>query len=211
MTHDRMRQSYHSVLLQWFIADTISTETGTTGSGTVEFFYYELEYFPEFYLFHTWIWQWTMLQIYVTLCGRWFVSVCVCHWVYLELLSHFLPFKIHLTNISPILIKMADFKNLAWATSFATQASRKFIYLPYRASAKKKLIIPSLNNSHAHWSKILQREHEWRNYSNVMTPWITQMFPSLDFTCWALSHNQSCNDQTEIPSFIQTVGNMGQF
>ena len=35
MTHDRMRQSYHSVL-QWFIADTISTETGTTGSGTVE-------------------------------------------------------------------------------------------------------------------------------------------------------------------------------
>ena len=35
MTHDRMRQSDHSVL-QWFIADTISTETGTTGSGTVE-------------------------------------------------------------------------------------------------------------------------------------------------------------------------------
>ena len=35
MTHDRMRQSYHSVL-QWFIADTISNETGTTGSGTVE-------------------------------------------------------------------------------------------------------------------------------------------------------------------------------
>ena len=34
MTHDRMRQSYHTVL-QWFIADTISTETGTTGSGTV--------------------------------------------------------------------------------------------------------------------------------------------------------------------------------
>ena len=32
---------------------------------------------------------------------------------------------------------MADFKNLAWATSFATRASRKFIYLPYRASGKK--------------------------------------------------------------------------
>ena len=63
--------------------------------------------------------------------------VCVCVSVYLELLSHFLPFKIHLTNISPILIKMADFKNLARATSFATQASRKFIYLPYRASEKK--------------------------------------------------------------------------
>ena len=29
--------SYHSVLLQWFIADTISTETGTNGSGTVNF------------------------------------------------------------------------------------------------------------------------------------------------------------------------------
>ena len=32
---------------------------------------------------------------------------------------------------------MADFKNLAWATSFATRASRKLIYLPYRASGKK--------------------------------------------------------------------------
>ena len=52
-------------------------------------------------------------------------------------LSHFLPFKIHLTKISPILIKMVDFKNLAWATSFATRASRKFIYLPYRANGKK--------------------------------------------------------------------------
>jgi len=61
------------------------------------------------------------------------VCVCVC----LELLSHFLAFKIHLTNISPILIKMADFKTLAWATSFATRASRRFIYLPYRASGKK--------------------------------------------------------------------------
>ena len=73
-----------------------------------------------------------MLQIYVTLWGSW--CVCVCVRVYLVLLSHFLPFKIHLTNISPILIKMVDFKNLAWATSFATRASRKFICLPYRAS-----------------------------------------------------------------------------
>ena len=32
---------------------------------------------------------------------------------------------------------MVDFKNLTWATSFATRASRKFIYLPYRASGKK--------------------------------------------------------------------------
>ena len=65
------------------------------------------------------------------------MCVCVCVCVYLELLSHFLPFKIHLTDISPILIKMVDFKNLAWATSFATWASRKFIYLPYRASGEK--------------------------------------------------------------------------
>ena len=42
-----------------------------------------------------------------------------------------------MTNISPILIKIVDFKNLAWATSFATRARRKFIYLPYRASGKK--------------------------------------------------------------------------
>ena len=61
----------------------------------------------------------------------------MCVSVYLELLSHFLPFRIHLTNISPILIKMADFKDLAWATSFVTRASSKFIYLPYRASGKK--------------------------------------------------------------------------
>ena len=54
-----------------------------------------------------------MLQIHVTLWGRWFV--CVCVRVYLELLSHFLPIKINLTNISPILIKIVDFKNLAWA------------------------------------------------------------------------------------------------
>ena len=60
--------------------------------------------------------------------------VCVCVSVYL---SHLLPFKIHLTNISPVLIKMVDFRNPAWATSFATRASRKFIYLPYRASGKK--------------------------------------------------------------------------
>ena len=65
-----------------------------------------------------------------------FVGKMVCVCVSL-LLSHFLPFKIHLTNISPILIKMADFKNLAWATSFATQARRKFIYLSYRASGEK--------------------------------------------------------------------------
>ena len=54
-----------------------------------------------------------------------FVGKMVCVCVYLELLSHFLPFKIYLTNILPILIKMVDFKNLAWATSFATRASRK--------------------------------------------------------------------------------------
>ena len=69
MTRDRMRQSYHSVLLQRFIADTISTETGTTD--TVYFIYYKLEYF---YLFQAWTWRLTMLQMYVTLWGRW----CVC-------------------------------------------------------------------------------------------------------------------------------------
>ena len=82
-----------------------------------------------------------MLQIYVTLWGRWCVCVCVCVCVYLELLSHFLPIKISLTNISPILIKTVDFKNLSWATSFATQASRKFIYLPGQEE-KKVIVIP---------------------------------------------------------------------
>ena len=53
--------------------------------------------------------------------------MCVCVCIYLELLSHFLPIRINLTNISPILIKMVDFKNQVWATSFASRASRKFI------------------------------------------------------------------------------------
>ena len=125
MTHDRMRQSYaqsHSVLQWWFIADTMSTETGTT----VEKKYCKPEYFTEFYLFQAWTWWLTMLQIYVTLWGSWFVCVCVS--VYLVLLSHFLPFKIHLTNISPILIKMVDFKNLAWATSFAKWGKKLLSY-----------------------------------------------------------------------------------
>ena len=63
---------------------------------------YKLEYFTEFYFFQARTWRLTM---------------CVCVRVYLVLLSHSLPFKIHLTNISPILIKMVDFKNLAWATT----------------------------------------------------------------------------------------------
>ena len=156
MTHARMRQSYaqsHSVL-QWFIDDTISTETGTTGSGTVYFFLnYKLEYFTEFHLFQAWTWRLTMLQIYVTMWGRWCECVCahVCVWVYLELLSHFLPIKINLINMSPILIKIVDFKNLSWATSFATQASIKFIYLPYRASGKKSYC-HTLVMTHTHQS-----------------------------------------------------------
>ena len=91
-----MRQSYHSVL-QRFIADTISTETGTTGSGTVEE-KNELEYLTEFYLFQAWTWQLTMLQIYVVLWARWFV------WVSVSLLRSFItlstlqkPFDKHIT------------------------------------------------------------------------------------------------------------------
>ena len=39
---------------------------------------YKLEYFTEFYLFQAWTWRLTMLEIYVTLWGHWFVCVCVC-------------------------------------------------------------------------------------------------------------------------------------
>ena len=54
----------------------VSTEIGTTG--TVDFFNdYKLEYFTEFYLFQAWTWQLAMLQIYVTLWGRWYVCVYV--------------------------------------------------------------------------------------------------------------------------------------
>ena len=69
----------------------------------------------------------------------------MCVPVYLKLGSHFLPIKIHLTSISPILVKMIDFKNLAWATSFATPASRKFIYLPYRVTGEKSYCDNLLN------------------------------------------------------------------
>ena len=74
------------------------------------------------HLFQAWTWQLTMLQIYVTLWGRWCVCVCVCVCVracvhvcvsLLRTFSHFLPIKINLTNILPILIKIVDFKNLA--------------------------------------------------------------------------------------------------
>ena len=116
----------------------MSTEIGTTVERKKD---YKLEYFTEFSLFQAWTWRLTMLQIYVTLWGSWFACMCLCVRlcvsVYLVLLSHFLPFKIHLKNILPILIKMVDFKNPAWATSFATRASRKFIYLPYKACEKK--------------------------------------------------------------------------
>ena len=79
-----------------------------------------------------------MLQIYVTLWGRWFVCLCVS--LLRTSVSHFLPFKIHLTNISPILIKMADFKTLAWATSFANWASRKIHLLALQGKWGKKLL-----------------------------------------------------------------------
>ena len=52
----------------------MSTETGNTAEKK----YYKLEYFTEFYLFQAWPWRLTMLQIYVTLWGTWFVCVCVC-------------------------------------------------------------------------------------------------------------------------------------
>ena len=77
-------------------------------------------------------------MVCVCVCVRACVHVCVS---LLRTFSHFLPIKINLTNISPILIKIVDFKNLSWATSFATRASRKFIYLPYRASEKKVIVI----------------------------------------------------------------------
>ena len=138
MTHDKMRQSYaqsHSVL-QIFVADTISTETGTTGSGTVDFFawvLYRISSLSSMDLaINITFYNVTNLCTFVgkVVC----VCVCVCVWVYLEHLSHFLPIKINLINILPILIKLVYFKNMAWVTSFATQASRKFIYLSYRAS-----------------------------------------------------------------------------
>ena len=155
----------HSVLQWWFIADPIITETGTTGSGTVENKYYELEYFTEFYLFQAWTWKLTMLQIYVTLWGR-CLCVCVCVWVsvYLELLSHFLPFK------------MVDFKNLAWATSFATRASRKFIYLPYRASGKKSYCHTLCTDTH-------MRMHTHTNTDLSVSPSATAMWYGSNKVC----------------------------
>ena len=98
----------------------MSTETGTT----VDFFFYKLEYFTEFYLLQA-------INNVTNLCN--FVGKLVCVCVCISLLSTFItlstlqnPFHKHIA----ILIKMVDFKNLAWATSFATQASRKFIDLP---------------------------------------------------------------------------------
>ena len=64
------------------------------------YIFYKLEYFTEFYLFQAWTWRVTMLQIYVTLWGRWFVRVRVC----VRLLRTFItlstlknPFDKHIT------------------------------------------------------------------------------------------------------------------
>ena len=99
----------------------------------------------------------TNLCNYVGKLVRVCVCVCVTVRVYLVLLSHFLPFKIHLTNISPILIKMVDFKNLAWATSFAIQASGKFIY---RASGEKKVVVIPWTERHISLDHISKRKKE---------------------------------------------------
>ena len=94
-------------------------------------FFYKLEYF---------ILSLSSMDLAINnmcVCVRACVRVCV---LVLVLLSHFLPFKIHLTNISPILIKMVDFKNLA--TSFATRASRKVSTCPTGQVGKKVIVIP---------------------------------------------------------------------
>ena len=49
-------------------------------------------------------------MVCVCVCARACVHVCVS---LLRTFSHFLPIKINLTNILPILIKIVDFKNLA--------------------------------------------------------------------------------------------------
>ena len=110
----------------------MSTETGTTVEKKKD---YKLEYFTEFSLSSMDL----AINNVTNLCnfvGK-LVCVCVhvfvCAFVCISLLSTFItlstlqnPFEKHIAYF-----KMVDFKNLAWATSFATRASRKFIYLPY--------------------------------------------------------------------------------
>ena len=93
-----------------FIADTISTETGTTGSGTVDLFYYKLQYFTELHLFQAWTWWLTMLQIYVTLWGSWFLCVPVC----VSLLSTFNSFITLSTLQNPFDKHSAYFNQNGW-------------------------------------------------------------------------------------------------
>ena len=63
---------------------------------------------------------------------------------------------------------MVDFKNLAWATSFATQASRKFIYLPYRASGKKSYC-HTLDHESGSLTTELSRSPMWLSGKAVTT------------------------------------------
>ena len=118
----------HSVLLQRFITDTISTQTGTTGSGTVDF----LLWARVLYIILSLSSMNLAINNVTNLCNFVGKMVCACVCVTVSLLRTFITlstFKIHLTNRSPILIKTVDFKDLAWATTFANRASRKFIYL----------------------------------------------------------------------------------
>ena len=102
----------------------MSTETGTTVEKKKD---YKLEYFTEFSLSSMDL----AINNVTNLCN--FVGKMVCVCVCVSLLRTFItlstlqnPFEKHIAYF-----KMVDFKNLAWATSFATRASRKFIYLPY--------------------------------------------------------------------------------
>ena len=152
MTHDRMRQLCSVTFCTAMMIHCWSH-------------YYWDRYHWQWHCRKQILWAWVLYRILslssmdlainnvTNLCnfmGKMFVCVCVWVSVYLELLSHFLPFKIHLTNILPILIKMVDFKNLAWATSLATGASRKFIYLLYRASGKKSYCHTLCTDTHMH-------------------------------------------------------------
>ena len=86
------------------------------------------------------------------------MCVCVC----VSLLRTFITFSTHQNQSDKHIayFNLNDFKNLAWATSFATRASRKFIYLPYRASGKKVIVIPCTPNME-HQLLYLQQNHAY--------------------------------------------------
>ena len=120
--------------------------------------------------------------------------VCVCVWVYLELLSHFLSIKINLTNISSILIKIADLS--IWhgqlvlplgqvensSTCPTGQVGKKVIAIPWIHREGWKVCqfvwcFLSKSLHHIHRPKVSSNQHHSVSNKSLRVQYVLQLSP----------------------------------